>query len=96
VEGALVLTGDFTHPVICWRDRSGGYEKSRRLLLCISGIFLTQVKMDMERSAGPHSHKQGSIACRSEGRGSLTCLGHQVNAFKVLKRGQKGESGPWA
>jgi len=39
---ALVLTGDFNHPKICWRDNTAGLNQSRRFLECIDDNFLLQ------------------------------------------------------
>jgi len=40
---ALVLTGDFNHPNICWRNNRVGHKKSRRFLDCVDDNFLLQM-----------------------------------------------------
>ena len=40
---ALVLLGDFNHPIICWKNSTASCRQSRRLLECIEDNFLSQV-----------------------------------------------------
>ncbi|KAK4814213.1 hypothetical protein QYF61_012552 [Mycteria americana] len=40
---ALVLLGDFNHPVICWKSSTASYRQSRRLLECTKDNFLSLV-----------------------------------------------------
>jgi len=40
---ALVLTGDFSHTGICWKDNKAGHKMSGRFLECINDNFILQV-----------------------------------------------------
>ena len=47
---ALVLTGDFSHPDICWWDNTELHKQSRRFLECIHDNFLLQVTNEPTRA----------------------------------------------
>ena len=40
---ACVLTGDLSHPNICWSGSTAGHKKTRRFQECIVNSFWTQV-----------------------------------------------------
>lgn len=40
---ALILTGDFNQPNICWRSNTAEHGQSRRFLECLGEYFLLQV-----------------------------------------------------
>lgn len=60
--------------VICWRNKSAEYEQSRRLLMYISDNFLTQVKIDVEKSAGPHSMNKEALSAGVKVRAAIRVL----------------------
>ena len=40
---ALILTGDFSHPDICWKSNTANCKQARQLLECAEDNFLVQV-----------------------------------------------------
>lgn len=59
--------------VICWRNKSAEYEQSRRLLMYISDN-LTQVKIDVEKSAGPDSMNKEALPAGVKVRAAIHVL----------------------
>ena len=48
---ALVLMGDFNHPIIFWRVNTAGHKQSRRSLECVDNFLLQVIEEPMRRGA---------------------------------------------
>ncbi|PKU41129.1 glycerol kinase [Limosa lapponica baueri] len=92
---ALVLTGDFNHPSICWRDNIAGHEQSRSFLACVNDSFLLQVMEEPPRRGAMLdlvlTNKEGLV-----GNVKLKCsLGrsdHEMVEFKILSGNRRAQS----
>ncbi|GAB0204516.1 hypothetical protein GRJ2_002917200 [Grus japonensis] len=80
---ALVLMGDFNHP-ICWRDNTAGHKQSRRFLECIDDNFLHQVIEEPTR--------RGAMLGDGKLKGSLGCSDHEMVEFKILRAVRRAHS----
>ncbi|PKK26128.1 DTW domain containing 2 [Columba livia] len=85
---AMVLTGDFSYPNICWRDNTAGYKHSRRFLECVGGSFLLQViEKPLRRGAVQDlilTNKKGPVG-NVKLKGCLVCSDHEMMEFKMLR-----------
>lgn len=50
---ALVLMGDFSLPVVCWKYNTAERKQSRRFLDCVEDNFLTQLVSEPTREGSP-------------------------------------------
>ncbi|GAB0203081.1 hypothetical protein GRJ2_002773700 [Grus japonensis] len=92
---ALLLTGDFNHPAICWRDNTARHKQSRRFLECIDDNFLLQAIQELMRRGA----MLGLVLTNKEGlvgnvklKGSLGCSDHEMVEFKILKAARRAHS----
>ena len=87
---ALVLTGDFNHPDICWRDNTAGHKQSRRFLERVDDNFLTQViEVPTRRGALLDlllTDKEGLVG-DAKVKGSLGCSDHEMVEFRIPRGG---------
>ncbi|GAB0179518.1 cAMP-dependent protein kinase inhibitor alpha [Grus japonensis] len=84
---ALVLTGNFSHPDIHWRDNTAGHKQSRRFLECVDDNFLLQViEEPMKRGAmlDPVLTNKEGLVGNVTLKGSLGCSDHEMVEFKIL------------
>jgi len=92
---ALVLTGNFNHPNICWKDNTAGHKKSRRCLECIGDNFLLQViEKSMRRRAMLDlvlTNKEGLVG-NAKLKGSLGCSDREMVEFKILRAVRRAHS----
>ena len=78
---ALVLTGDFNHPDICWRDNTAGHKQSRRFLERVDDNFLTQVIEVPTR--------RGALLdlLLTDKEGLVGCSDHEMVEFRIPRGG---------
>ncbi|GAB0197130.1 hypothetical protein GRJ2_002178300 [Grus japonensis] len=92
---ALVLTGDFSHPDICWRDNAAERKQSRRFLECIDDNFLLQVIEEPTRRGAMLdlilTNKEGLVG-DVKLKGSLGCSDHEMVEFGILRAARRARS----
>ncbi|XP_042687071.1 paralemmin-2-like [Centrocercus urophasianus] len=58
---ALVLTGDFNYPDICWKSNVARHARSRRFLQCVKNNFLVQVVVNLINLVVEESTRRGGV-----------------------------------
>jgi len=89
---ALVLTGDFNHPDICWEDHTARHTQSRRFLQNIDDNFLMQVVEESTRKGTlldfVLTNKEGLVEDVKVGGSS----DHEMVEFRILCGGSRALS----
>ncbi|PKU49359.1 glycerol kinase [Limosa lapponica baueri] len=84
---ALVLTGDFNHPVICWEGYTARYLQSGRFLQCFDDSFSAHVVEEPTRSGVILdlilTSKEGLVE-DIKARGSHGCSDHEKIEFRIM------------
>ncbi|GAB0190077.1 hypothetical protein GRJ2_001473000 [Grus japonensis] len=89
---ALVLTGDFNHPDICWRDNTAEHKQSRKFLECVDDNFLLQVIGEPTRRGAMLDlilTNKESLVGDVKLEGSLGCSDHKMVEFKFLRAARR-------
>ncbi|KAK4816041.1 hypothetical protein QYF61_011049 [Mycteria americana] len=85
---ALILTGDFNHPDICWKRSTVNCKQSRKLLVCVEDNFLVQVMESPTRGEALLdlllTNVEEFIGEVKTG-GSLGCNVHALMEFSILR-----------
>ncbi|PKU46089.1 adaptin ear-binding coat-associated protein 1 [Limosa lapponica baueri] len=93
---ALVLTGDFNHPDICWKGYTAKHLHSRRFLQCIDNSFLTQLVEEPTRREAlldlVLTNREGLVEHITVG-GNLGCSDHGKIEFRIVSSTRKPISG---
>ncbi|GAB0183226.1 hypothetical protein GRJ2_000787900 [Grus japonensis] len=92
---ALVLTGDFNHPDICWRDNAAERKQSRKFLECVDDNFLLHVIEEPTRRCAMLdlilTNKEGLVG-DVKLKGSLGCSDHETVEFRILRAARRARS----
>ena len=92
---ALVLTGNFNHPDICWKGNSAGHVQSRRLPECIDDNFLTQVIKEPRREDALLdlilTKKEGLVG-DVKARDNVGCSDQEMMEFRIPRGKSKTNS----
>ncbi|GAB0178660.1 hypothetical protein GRJ2_000331300 [Grus japonensis] len=92
---ALVLTGDFNNPDICWRDNAAEHKQSRKFLECVDGNFLLQVIEEPTKRGAMLdlvlTNKEGLVG-DVKLKGSLGCSDHKMVEFRILRAARRAHS----
>ncbi|PKU28685.1 dtw domain-containing protein 2 [Limosa lapponica baueri] len=82
------LHGGFSHPSICWRDKTARHKKSRKFLECVDDSFLLQVVEEpmrrgvmLDLDLTNKEELVGNVSLK----GSLGCSDHEMVEFKILR-----------
>ena len=89
---ALILTGEFNHPDICWKSGTANCKQSRKLRECIEDNFLVQVMESLTRGEALLdlllTNAEELIGEVKIG-GSLGCSDHGILSLEGYRMGKK-------
>ncbi|PKU28688.1 dtw domain-containing protein 2 [Limosa lapponica baueri] len=84
----VVLTVDFNHPSVCWKDNTAGHKPTKKFLECVDDNFLLQMVEEPIRKGAMLdlvlTNNEGLVA-NVEPKSSLGCSDHNMVEFKTLR-----------